>query len=250
MNHPPFSALADIYDQIMADVEYDEWLYFILSQAGMRGFRKGPVLDLGCGTGNITIPLAERGLDPTGVDSSVEMLAVARRKAPELDWRNADFTSFALERRFSLAVSIFDSLNNLLTKEQFLAAANRVREHLLPGGLFLFDVNTTTGLRDLWEGGRVEGWAGEIYYRWTHSYDAERDLARVEAYCDDGKRSFTEVHFERPFDPDEVVYLLEEAGFSEIETITYPNGLPAEPDEERIWVFARVAGADAGADRA
>jgi SAM-dependent methyltransferase len=239
--HPPFSALAEVYDLIMADVDYDAWLEFILREAGRRGFPGRDVLELGCGTGNLAIPLAERGYRLTGIDRSPEMLAVARAKGPAIDWRLGEFESFALGRRFGLALSVFDSLNNLTTRERFLAAAGRVRAHLLPGGLFLFDVNTSLGLQDLWEGGLVEGWAGEVYYRWRHSYDPERKLARVEAFCDTGKRRFTEVHFERPFDTDEVQELLARAGFGEVETLAFPDGSAATAEAERIWVVARPA---------
>lgn len=240
VHHPPFTALAEVYDEIMADVEYDEWLGFILRESGVRGYPSGPVLDLGCGTGNLTIPLAAQGLEMTGVDSSQSMLTMARRKAPTLDWRLGEFTTLDLGRRFGLVVSVFDSLNNLLSPEQFLAAAGRVKEHLLPGGLFLFDVNTSVGLRDLWEGGVVEGWVDDIFYRWEHSFDADSGLARVEAYCEQDGRNFTEVHLERPFDPAEVVNLLERTGFREIEVLSFPNGLPAREDEERVWVCARL----------
>ena len=239
MQRPPFSALAEVYDELMADVEYGEWLDFVLDQAGRRGYPEGAVLDLGCGTGNITIPLADRGYLVTGLDASPAMLEVARSKAPRLDWRLGEFTTFELEQSYALAVSVFDSLNNLLSAQAFLAAAERVRRHLLPGGLFFFDINTSVGLADLWEDGIVEGWAGEIFYRWEHSYDHERGLAKVEAYCETDGRSFTEVHLERPFDPPEVTELLRRAGFLEVETLTYPDARPASADEERIWVVAR-----------
>jgi ubiquinone/menaquinone biosynthesis C-methylase UbiE len=239
VSHPPFSLLAGLYDRIMADVDYEAWCEFILSEAGKRGFQQGPVLDLGCGTGNSSIPLAHRGLVVTGLDASAEMLEVARGKRPEIDWRLGEFTTFSLTRRYELTIAVFDSLNNLLTPERFLACATRVYHHLLPGGLFMFDVNTTAGLRDLWEDGRVEGWTDDLYYRWTHGYDPATGLARVEAHCREGARSFTEVHLERPYDADEVDTLLTAAGFSQVEVLRFPDGEPAEADAERIWVCAR-----------
>jgi SAM-dependent methyltransferase len=223
----------------MADVDYQAWVEFILREAGSRGFPGRDVLELGSGTGNLAIPLFRLGYRLTGIDGSAEMLAVAHAKEPAIDWWLADFESFVLERRFGLALSVFDSLNNLTSPEQFLATAERVHEHLVPGGLFLFDVNTSLGLRDLWEGGQVEGWAGEVFYRWRHSFDPERGLARVEAFCDTGRRSFTEVHYERPFDADEVERLLGRAGFADVEALAFPDGAAAEPDAERIWVIAR-----------
>ena len=65
----PFSLLASVYDTIMAEVEYEEWAAFILELVDARGYQGGPLLDLGCGTGNSTAPISERGLDVTGVDA-------------------------------------------------------------------------------------------------------------------------------------------------------------------------------------
>ena len=117
--------------------------------------------------------------------------------------------------------------------------AQRVRDHLELGGFFMFDVNTTIGLRDLWEAGRAEGWSGDVYYRWDHSYDEARGLAKVEAYCETPDLVFTEVHYERPYDEGELRGLLAGAGVSDIEAITYPEGDVASEDAVRIWVLSR-----------
>src|SRR5690606_1766829 len=66
----PYSALADVYDTIMADVEYDDWAEFIVALARARGLPGGRVLDVGCGTGNATGPLHARGFEVVGVDAS------------------------------------------------------------------------------------------------------------------------------------------------------------------------------------
>lgn len=235
----PFTKLAHVYDDIVADVDYQEWCDFILEQAAQRGVHEGPVLELGCGTGNLTLLLHRRSVEVTGLDFSPSMLAVARAKEPAIDWQQADITSFTLGRRYSLVLSVFDTLNNLLDPAQFLSAALRARSHLLYGGLFMFDVNTTAGLRELWQDGRVEGWSGETYYRWTHGWDADSGLARIDAYCRRGESSFTEVHHVRPYDPAEVKRLLTNAGFTQVEVLGFPDGGPVEAEADRIWVCAR-----------
>lgn len=233
--------MSEVYDELMADVDYQGWVDFILRQGELRGYRGGKVLELGCGTGNLVLPLVQRGVSTVGLDSSPRMLAVARSKAPQLDWQLGEFVSFELRERFELVVSVFDSLNNLVTPEDFRSTAERVRHHLGEGGLFIFDVNTSVGLSDLWEGGAVEGWAGDTFFRWKHSFDPALGLARVEAFCDTGERSFTEVHFERAYDTDEVRELLDSAGFGSVEALRYPDGEPASAEEARIWVIARPA---------
>lgn len=239
MLRPPFTALADVYDAIMADIEYEEWCEFILRTARERGWAGGACLDLGCGTGNATFPLFARGLEVVGLDASESMLRVAREKLPPVRFERGDFVSFALGRRFTLVYSVFDSLNNLLEPAGLLRCARRVLEHLEPGGLFLFDVNTRVGLRDLWESGRAEGWADDVYYRWDHRFDVASGLAQVEAYCERGAESFLEVHHERPYDEAELRPLLAEAGFADVEALVFPSGEPAEPDAARLWVVAR-----------
>ena len=235
----PFTALARVYDRIMADIEYDEWLEFVLTKAAELGFTGGPLLDLGCGTGNGTVPVAELGYDVEGLDASDSMLAVARAKLPHVRFHQAEFQTFTLERRYALVYSIFDSLNNLLTDDDFSAMARNVHAHLAPGGVFVFDVNTTAGLRQLWEGGVASGWADDVYYRWEHSFDEARQLAKVEAYCDTAEGAFTEVHYERGYDPPLVTRLLTAAGFSDVEVVAHPDGGALHSDTDRLWVAAR-----------
>ena len=235
----PFSLLATVYDAIMDDIDYEAWAAFILETATARGWTGGRLLELGCGTGNATRPFVECGFDVVGLDSSAEMLAVARAKLPKVTFVQADFTTFELDTPFSLVYSVFDSLNNLLTKKAFSSMAVSVYEGLKPGGFFIFDVNTTEGLRDLERSGLTEGWAGEVYYRWEHSFDEGTGLGKVEAYCEDPETSFTEVHFERPYDAAELEALLTDVGFVNVEALNYPEGEVARGDEVRLWVVTR-----------
>jgi SAM-dependent methyltransferase len=62
------------------------------------------VLDAGCGTGRVAIELARLGIDVVGVDLDPSMIAEARRRAPQLDWRQADLASLALQRSFDVVV--------------------------------------------------------------------------------------------------------------------------------------------------
>ena len=238
---PPFTSLALVYDEIMEDIEYDEWSAFILEQLRGRGWAGGALLDLGCGTGNATLPMVEQGFEVTGVDASDDMLAVARRKLPGVAFVRGDFETFDAGSGYALVYSVFDSLNNLLDPGAFRRAAERVSSHLEPGGFFMFDVNTTRGLKELWHAGRAEGWAGDVYYNWRHTFDERTGLARVDAFCLRGTVGFTEVHYERPYDPQEVSDLLADAGFVDVEVVCYPEGQPAPPDAHRIWVIGRRA---------
>lgn len=227
----------------MADIDYALWTEFIFKQLNKRtdttSWQGTKILDIGCGTGNSLIPLMDKGYELVGLDASAEMLAIAKEKCPSVDLHLADFRNFELEQRFDLIISVFDSLNNLLTQSDFLLCLKQIHKHLESNGFVMFDVNTTVGLRHLWENNRMEGWVGDIYYLWEHSFDEDTQLATVKAYCKDGKSEFEEVHYEKPYDVVELKELMAEAGFSNVSVICEPFGTSAEEDDERVWVIGK-----------
>jgi SAM-dependent methyltransferase len=234
----PFSLIAHVYDAIMHDIDYEAWGAFVLQHAAARAWQGERILDLGCGTGNSSIPFFSLGYEVIGLDRSPEMLAIARSKLPPITFIEADFRDFHLTKPVDLAVSMFDSLNNLTDPQDFVCTAKNVWQALRPGGLFVFDINTSAGLRDLWELGNAEGYAGEVYYHWEHHFDEDTRLATVHAYCERGDLAFTEVHVERAYEPTEVAQLLAEAGFVDVCVRAFPAGGLPEADALRVWVSA------------
>ena len=104
----------------------------------------GPVLELACGTGRLSVPLAEDGHDVVGLDVSGSMLGAARRKASaagvEIEFVQTDMRSFELDREFALVIVSCNSLSHLVTNEELVGALRRIGRHLAPGGLLAFDV--------------------------------------------------------------------------------------------------------------
>ena len=231
----PFSLLANVYDEIMLDIKYEQWTDFILKILNKLGWQGKKVLDLGCGTGNSTFPLFARGYEVIGLDGSADMLRVAREKLPQIRFLQANFESFELTERFDLVISVFDSLNNLLSPKAFLKTARQVYKHLNIKGVFIFDFNTSLGLRNIWDRGQAEGWVNNVHYHWKYSFDENTKLVRVEAYCEDDQQEFTEVHYERAYEPSEVKELLDKAGFGNVLTVSFPSGRQAGKDDMRVW---------------
>jgi SAM-dependent methyltransferase len=108
------------------------------------------LLELGCGTGSILARLPSVG-SLTGVDRSPAMLAVARGKVPGARLIEDDMQAFSFDERFDVVICVFDSLNHLLDFNEWQETFSRVRDHLVDGGLFVFDVNTIGELRRLGE---------------------------------------------------------------------------------------------------
>ena len=139
-----FDAWAEIYDAVYSYVTED--IPFYVGAARESG---GPVLELGCGTGRVAIPIAEAGLDVVGLDSSEAMLDVARRKSDQLGpgsgsltLLHADMRDFSLDDRekFNLVVIPFRGFLSLLTVEDQTSTLTTVKRHLAPGGRLVFNV--------------------------------------------------------------------------------------------------------------
>jgi len=115
---------------------------FYLEMARESG---GPVLELGCGTGRVLLPIARAGLPCTGLDTSAAMLDALRAKSPpeNLTLVEADMRDFDLgdggDARFALVTAPFRAFQHLDRVEDQLACLAAVRRHLAPGGAFAFD---------------------------------------------------------------------------------------------------------------
>ena len=136
----PYDDWADIYDAVYADLTHDIDFYIELArEAG------GPVLELGCGTGRVSLAIAREGIAVTGIDISPRMTAVAQTKAARRGlsercvFQSGDMAALQLAERFPLVVMPFRSFQSMLTTEEQRQALARVRERLAPGGLFAMD---------------------------------------------------------------------------------------------------------------
>ena len=105
---------------------------------------KGPVLELACGTGRITVALARKGIDIRGLDISRQMLAEAAKKSGKaginVEWINADARKFKVNGKFPLVIMPFRSLQHIHSHNDLLSLFRSVRGHLRKGGKFIFDI--------------------------------------------------------------------------------------------------------------
>ncbi|SDS88202.1 class I SAM-dependent methyltransferase [Microlunatus soli] len=136
---PDYDRAAAHYDELTgARPDTTATVDFLAEHAG-----DGKILELGVGTGRIACPLAERGYDVTGLDNSAGMLAKLRARPDGRDVSVVlgSFTDFALESRYSLIYTVFNSLFCVVTQEEQLAAFERAAVHLDVGGRFVVETN-------------------------------------------------------------------------------------------------------------
>ncbi|MEO6391631.1 MAG: methyltransferase domain-containing protein [Pyrinomonadaceae bacterium] len=109
------------------------------------------ILDLCCGTGHLASDLNDRGYRVIGIDSSKEMLRLARVHAPKAEFVEADARSYPSTRQVDAVTCVFDSINHFLKIADAELVFRTARQALKPGGQFLFDVNTEPAFSQHWE---------------------------------------------------------------------------------------------------
>ena len=141
-----YDAIAEFYDSVVADpTKKAVWLKQLILQHNPNA---DSVLELACGTGSLLEVLA-KDYRVIGLDNSEGMLSVARKRLPNVELILADMADFKIEEKFDVILCIYDSINHLVDFLQWQAMFARVAEHLEPGGLFIFDMNTVEFLNKL-----------------------------------------------------------------------------------------------------
>ncbi len=126
--------VAERYDAGSAGMPVEPVVGFLLPFAG------GGALELAIGTGRIALPLAGRGVRVVGIDLSPDMVAVLRGKTDEIPVAIGDMSTTRVEGPFSLAYTVYNSINNVTTQDGQTAVFANAAAHLDPGGVFVVEV--------------------------------------------------------------------------------------------------------------
>jgi SAM-dependent methyltransferase len=129
----------EFYDAVMGDRRAAAKQVVELIRAVKPDARS--VLELGCGTGSI-LKCLQDAYEVSGLDISGKMLSVARKKVPRSKLFRQDMVDFRIHGRFDVIFCVFDSINHVRRFSDWKKVFARVRQHLSPGGCFIFDINT------------------------------------------------------------------------------------------------------------
>lgn len=204
-----YEGLSKIYDFMMSGVDYEAWADYVLSAAKRFGCEPKTVLDLACGTGSTTLPLAARGVKATGLDLAPAMIKIAEEKAAEagldVDFVIQNMLELDFPDPFDMIVSFQDGINYLTGEGDFEKLAAAVGDNLKDGGVFLFDLNrvdhysdSDTTVVDL----------DDMYLVYENNYNADTRIWHIKltGFLQEGElyRKFEEVHEEKNHDFEEV----------------------------------------------
>lgn len=243
-----YSALASCYDRLNAHIDYEGWadgVRDLLSSLNVPD--DALVLDLGCGTGNLTLPLARRGYDMIGVDLSPEMLDAARRKkgADKVLWLCQDMRSFELYGTVAAVTSCLDSINYLTSKAGLDACFSLVHNYLDPDGIFLFDVNTPYKFETVYGDEHYVMEAEGVVCTWVNHYHRKSKLCDFELSIfveePDGRyRRYDELQRERCWSLKTLNSSLIKSGFEVLSVAEDLLGSPLTESSERAFFTCRA----------
>ncbi|MDD7144050.1 MAG: class I SAM-dependent methyltransferase [bacterium] len=246
-----YTSFARVYDTFMDNIPYEEWAVYLTGLLNEYGVNDGLILDLGCGTGNMTELLAKEGYDMIGVDNAEEMLEIAMEKREksghDILYLLQDMREFELYGTVRAVVSVCDSVNYIDEEEDLTEVFRLVNNYLDPGGVFIFDFNTLYKYREILGDRTIAENREDCSFIWDNYYYEEERINEYELSIfirekENLFRRYEETHFQRGYTLDEMIRMIKDSGLEFVTAYdAFTREAPKE-DSERIYVIAREKG--------
>ncbi len=223
--------------------EYHRQTLPILDRLGLNTLSQGAsVLDLCCGTGRVSAILVDRGFRVIGVEGSGEMLRYARENAPLAEFLLEDARTFRTRHSFDLVFSVFESLNHVMSIGDLAAVFRNVHRSLLPGGLFIFDLNREPVFEKFWNLHYVIAEEDHVFTS-RSNYHPEQKLAASEITTfrlDGAWQRLDATISQRCHEMDAVASALHRTGFDQVELFDAASDLGMTGDISFARTFFRA----------
>ncbi len=238
-----YDDFAQAYDALTFNVPYDEIAeYYNEILCSMTNGKR--LLDMGCGTGNLSVRLAALGFEVIGQDASSEMLAISAAKSPKIRWICQDMAQTELGEPVDAVISTLDSINHLQSADEMEKCFRAVARNLKNGGVFAFDVNTIYKHREILGSNTFVYDVDGVYCVWQNEFDPSDNSVGIEldlffeeedgAYTR-GYESFREVALSES----ETRRRLERAGLQVVEIWEYLTRSIPDEHSEKLMIIAR-----------
>lgn len=240
-----YGTFARFYDRLNTEVDYEQRADYFCRLIGRHYGGEGRLLlDLGCGTGSLSFPLAERGWDVIGIDASGEMLSFAMQKLAAFEGEPRPlFLRQRMERldlfgTVDIALCALDSINHITDPGQLAQAFRRLALFVETGGLFVFDANTIYKHQQVLDRSTFVFDEGDVYCVWQNamcdSRTVEITLDFFEQTGEGSYRRSTECFCERAYSSEELRQFGEAAGFQLLAVYAADSFAEPKGDTQRL----------------
>lgn len=245
-----YDLLAPFYDSFNSSVDYSSYAdFFVKATDKYMDIRPELVLDLGCGTGRMTLELAKRGYDMTGIDYSPEMLDAARDSAQNMGfdnilWLCQDMTDFELYGTVDAAICALDGINHLTKPGELDKCFALLHNYLIPDGILVFDLNSEWKFRNIYADRAYLFEENGVFCSWQNYYNPKTRLCdfyiTLFKELEDGSyERFDAAQRERMYTKRAVRQALARAGFELIGEYSDLDFSQNTDECDRIFVVAR-----------
>jgi len=244
-----YEQFAYLYDELMKDAPYDQWVEFVKNILVKYDVHAAKLLDLACGTGELSVRFAKQGFDVTGIDLSEDMLAVAQAKAEansvKIPFFQQNMANLEGQGQFNVIGIFCDSLNYLQTEDEVKSTFSNVHQHLKSNGVFIFDVHSLFKMTDVFLNQTFALNEEEVSYIWNsfpgeHPNSVEHELSFFVLDERSGKYDrIDELHFQRTYPFSQYAHWLDASGFELLEISADFEHLEPAPTSERIFFVAK-----------
>ena len=248
-NNCSFTAVTKYYDELMSSVPYRFWSRYVLQLCGHHNHVPHKLLDLCCGTGTLSLIFHEMGLEVVGVDLSQGMIERAREKATQkgvaIPFYVQDAAELDLTDEFDTCICLYDSLNYILDEVSLQSAFQRVYEHLQPGSVFIFDLNTEYAFVESLFNQKCDDVTRTLNYDWVGTYNPDTHICEVNMDFivrnteGDVVEEFKEQHHERAYDLAQIKSWLIAAGFDSVRSFDSYSMHAPDKRSDRVHFVAR-----------
>ena len=235
------------YDRLTDNVEYEKRADYFCRLLSLCGVEDGILLDLGCGTGSMSVKMAEKGFEVIGVDSIVGMLNAAQQKMFESGTRllllNQPMQDIDLYGTVDCAICVLDGLNHLGSAEDVKRTFEKVSLFMNKGGAFAFDVNTIHKHKNVLADNAFVYEFDDLFCVWQNNYNSDDNSVEISldffeeedgVYYRSGE-SFTEQAYELA----DISSWLSQAGFEVVGIFDDLTTDSVSPESERAVFLAK-----------
>lgn len=212
-----YDNFAYYYDSLMDPQFYDDYLQFILQQGEFYD-----VLELGCGTGELAIRMAKKGINICATDLSEEMLTVAREKALAhhlfLNVKRVDMSDFLTTEPVDLVLCLCDSINYLIEEENVIKTFQNVYNSLKDNGIFIFDIDSLYKMNTILKDYHEKEEDTDISFSWNvETIDDGYVCHHIHIQDHENQEIVDEKHYQKTYSLNQYLFWLEDVGFSHID---------------------------------